>query len=351
MNIGENQGLQAGSLSEKAAVSASGSASAQPLFEVENLRAHYRTRFGETIHAVDGVSFTLNAGEVLGIAGESGCGKSTLVSAAMGLFQPPLHYTSGAIRLEGVDLVKLDKESHRRDILGRRIAMIPQGALNSLNPTRRVRDFAADAVLSHFPEMRRNDIKAKLRERFARIGLSERVLDAYPVQLSGGMKQRVVIAVSTLMNPKVVIADESTSALDVSTQKSVIEMIFDLMDKDIISSMIFITHELPLLSHIANRIAVMYAGEFVEIGDTRQVIDDPRHPYSQALMHSMLLAEPGARDEKPVTIPGAPPNLQEPPEGCRFSERCPVARQGVCELTRQELIPVAGRQVRCQYAD
>jgi peptide/nickel transport system ATP-binding protein len=322
----------------------------QALFEVDNLRAHYRTRFGETIHAVDGVSFALREGEVFGIAGESGCGKSTLVNATMGLFLPPLYHTSGAVRLEGKDLIGLDREEHRREIMGKRIAMIPQGALNSLNPTRRVRDLAADAVLGHFPDMTRKEVEERLRERFDRIGLGHRVLTAYPVQLSGGMKQRVVIAISTLMDPKVVIADEPTSALDVSTQRSVIEMIFDLMDKGIIASMIFITHELPLLSHIADRIAVMYAGQFVEVGATRQVIDDPRHPYSLALMRSMLHAEPGGHKEKPMAIPGAPPDLQRPPAGCRFAERCPTPRKGVCETTQQELAPVEDRLVRCQYA-
>jgi peptide/nickel transport system ATP-binding protein len=321
------------------------------LFEVDGLRAHYRTRFGQAVHAVDGVSFSLREGEVFGIAGESGCGKSTLVNAAMGLFLPPLYHSSGTVRLEGRDLVGLDRETLRRDVMGKRIAMIPQGALNSLNPTRRVRDLAADAVIGHFPGMRRKEVEDRLRERFDRIGLGERALSAYPVQLSGGMKQRVVIAVSTLMDPKVVIADEPTSALDVSTQKSVIEMIFDLMDKGIIASMIFITHELPLLSHIADRIAVMYAGEFVEIGETRQVIHDPRHPYSRALMRSMLTAEPGARDEKPLAIPGAPPDLQHPPKGCRFAERCPSARTGRCEIAAQTLAPVAGRMVRCEYAE
>lgn len=326
------------------------SAAPKVLFEVDSLRAHYRTRFGETVHAVDGVSFELREGEVFGIAGESGCGKSTLVNATMGLYLPPLHHTSGAVRLEGQDLIGLDRETHRREFMGKRIAMIPQGALNSLNPTRRVRDLAADAVLSHFPDMGRKEVDDRLRERFERIGLGSRVLTAYPVQLSGGMKQRVVIAVSTLMDPKVVIADEPTSALDVSTQKAVVEMIFDLMDKGIIASMIFITHELPLLSHIADRIAVMYAGQFVEVGGTRQVIEDPRHPYSLALMRSMLLAEPGARKEKPTSIPGAPPDLQHPPAGCRFAERCPTPRKGVCEVSPQELASVGDRLVRCQYA-
>jgi peptide/nickel transport system ATP-binding protein len=175
------------------------------------------------------------------------------------------------------------------------------------------------------------------------------VLNAYPVQLPAGMKQRVVIGISTLLNPKVVIADEPTSALDVSTQKSVIRLLFELMDQGIISSMLFITHELPLLRHVSSSIAVMYAGEFVEVGTTEQIIYDARMPYTRALMGSMLSAEPGQRSRKPVAIEGAPPNLAKPIQGCRFAERCPVV-QPDCPERQQVLRIVADREVRCHYA-
>jgi peptide/nickel transport system ATP-binding protein len=163
------------------------------------------------------------------------------------------------------------------------------------------------------------------------------------------MRQRSVIAISTLLNPQMVIADEPTSALDVTTQKSVIRMIFDLLNKGIFSTMIFITHELPLLRHVADRIAIMYAGEFVELGTTKQVVFDPRHPYTRALMGAMLSAEPGQKQRKPVAIEGAPPNLAKPIAGCRFAERCPVARPD-CKSVKQEIRMVAERQVRCAYA-
>ncbi|HET9931564.1 MAG TPA: ABC transporter ATP-binding protein, partial [Polyangiaceae bacterium] len=228
--------------------------------------------------------------------------------------------------------------------------MIPQGALNSLNPTRKVKDLAADMILSHDESAERRGIYDRLRERFGRIGLAaDEVLNSYPVQLPAGMKQRVVIGISTLLNPKVVIADEPTSALDVSTQKAVIRLLFDLMDQGIISSMIFITHELPLLRHVATSIAVMYAGEFVEVGTTEQVIFDPRQPYTRALMSSMLSAEVGQRGKKPIAIEGAPPNLAKKISGCRFAERCPEARPD-CSTREQELRLVAERKVRCQYA-
>src|SRR6187402_1929905 len=296
-----------------------------PIFEVDQLRAHYLTRFGAKIQAVDGVSFQLKEGEILGIAGESGCGKTTLVSACMGLYIPPLHLSSGDVKVDGKSIIGMDVEKNRKDVLGRQVSMIPQGALNSLNPTRKVKDLATDMILSHEEGMDKKVVYDRLRERFERIGLdAQHVLNSYPVALPAGTKQRVVIGISTLLNPKVVIADEPTSALDVSTQKSVIKLLFELMDQGIIASMLFITHELPLLRHVSNEIAVMYAGEFVEVGNIEQVIFDPRMPYTKALMGSMLSAEAGHRGDKPVSIEGAPPNLAYKIDGCRFAERCPV---------------------------
>ena len=321
-----------------------------PTLEVEHLRLHYLTRFGDVIQAVDDVSFELKEGEILGIAGESGCGKTTLVSGLMGLLIPPLHHTSGDVRIAGRSIVGLGVEQNRKEVLGRLISMIPQGALNSLNPTRKVKDLAADMILSHDEKADRREIHGRLRERFERIGLdAAQVLDAYPVQLPAGIKQRVVIGISTLLNPKVVVADEPTSALDVSTQKSVIKLMFDLIDQGIVSSMIFITHELPLLMHVSDRIAVMYAGEIAELGTADQVILDGRHPYTNALMGSMLTAEPGQRGKKAIAIDGAPPNLGLPITGCRFAPRCPVV-QADCKTERQALRVVQERQVRCSHA-
>ena len=322
-----------------------------PIFEVDNLRAHYLTRFGQKIQAVDGVSFSLKPGEILGIAGESGCGKTTLVSACMGLYIPPLHLSGGDVRVDGQSILGMDVEVNRRDILGKKISMIPQGALNSLNPTRKVRDLASDMIRSHDDRADKKALYARLRTRFEKLGMpADEVLNAYPVQLPAGMKQRVVIGISTLLDPRVVIADEPTSALDVSTQKAVIKLLFELMDQGIIGSMLFITHELPLLRHVSSRIAVMYAGEFVELGTTEQVIFDSRMPYTKALMGSMLSAEPGHAGQKPVAIEGAPPNLAHPIQGCRFAERCPVAMPE-CKAKQQQLRLVRARQVRCQYAE
>jgi peptide/nickel transport system ATP-binding protein len=322
-----------------------------PIFEVDNLHLHYLTRFGDKIPAVSGVSFSIEQGEVLGIAGESGCGKSTLVNGCMGLFIPPLWPTSGDVRVAGESIMGRTPKDVRKNILGRKVAMIPQGAFNSLNPTRKLKDQAADMIISHEGNIDKNSIYERLRQRFDLIGLeTDKVLNAYPIQLTAGTRQRSVIGISTLLNPKLVIADEPTSALDVTTQKAVIRMIFDLLDKQIFSTMIFITHELPLLRHVANRIAVMYAGQFVELGTTDQIIFDPRHPYTRALMGAMLSAEPGQKTRKPVAIEGAPPNLANPIHGCRFAERCPVARPE-CKVNNQEIRIVGDRQVRCEYAE
>jgi peptide/nickel transport system ATP-binding protein len=197
----------------------------------------------------------------------------------------------------------------------------------------------------------RKGIHARLVDRFRRIGLDpERVLNAYPSELPGGMKQRVVIGISTLLNPRVVIADEPTSALDVSTQKSVIQLLFELLDEGIVGSMLFITHELPLLRHVADSIAVMYAGEFVEYGDTERVIFEPSHPYTKALMGAMLGTEPDQRSRRPTAIEGAPPNLARELVGCRFADRCASARAD-CKTQAQELRVLRSREVRCQYAE
>ncbi len=321
-------------------------------FEVDHLSLHYLTRFGQKVQAVSDVSFTMESGEILGIAGESGCGKSTLVNGLMGLFIPPLYPTSGDVRVNGESLMNRTAQDIRANVLSRKVSMIPQGAFNALNPTRRVKDIAADVIAAHEQVGGNNkEIYQRLRDRFDLFGMdTERILNSFPIQLTAGERQRSVIGISTLLNPQMVIADEPTSALDVSTQKVVIRMIFDLLDKGIFSTMIFITHELPLLRHVANNIAIMYAGEIVEKGSTKQIVFDPRHPYTRALMGAMLSAEAGQRQKKPVAIEGAPPNLANPISGCRFAERCPVARSE-CKRQDQPIRMVGDRQVRCNYAE
>jgi peptide/nickel transport system ATP-binding protein len=322
------------------------------ILEVKDLSLHYLTRFGQKIDAVTDVSFTMKQGEILGIAGESGCGKSTLVNGLMGLFIPPLYPTSGDVLVEGESLMNRTPENVRKNILSQKVSMIPQGAFNALNPTRKIKDIAADVIAAHEGKsVNRNEVYARLRERFDLFGMeTERILNAYPIQLTAGERQRSVIGISTLLNPKVVIADEPTSALDVTTQKVVIKMIFDLLEKNIFSTMIFITHELPLLRHVSHNIAIMYAGEFVEYGTAIQVVHDPRHPYTKALMGAMLSADSEQKNRKPTTIEGAPPSLTKKIIGCRFAERCPSARSE-CKQKTQNIRTVGERLVRCDYAE
>lgn len=302
------------------------------LLSVNELRTYYKTRFKDKIFAVDGVSFDLEEGQVLGIAGESGCGKSTLALSLIGLFAMPLCYESGSISIHGEDITKLDRESRRVRILGKKIAYIPQAAMNALNPTCKIKNFIFDIMKEHHPQMSKAAVYELAKERFRDLNLDQRVLESYPNELSGGMKQRTVIAISTIMNPDILVADEPTSALDVSTQKVVMRMLKSLMKKKIVKSMIFITHELPLLYHIADKIMVMYAGQGVEMGTSEEVIFEPLHPYAVELMTSIVVPEVGQKHHQLSSIPGAPPNLKYRIEGCRFAPRCKYAyetcRQG-----------------------
>lgn len=292
------------------------------ILEVKNLTTKYITRFREDVYAVDHVSLVVEEGKSLGIAGESGCGKSTLALSLMGYYFAPLHYMSGDIIIEGQNISKLDPDKIRKSILGTEVAYIPQAAMNALNPTRKIIKFIEDVIHAHDPHMPNNDILEMAAKRFEDLGLPRTVLDQFPVELSGGMKQRTVIATSTILSPKVLIADEPSSALDVTSQKMVIRMLRNLMEKGYTKSMIFITHELPLLYNVTDDIMVMYAGQIVESGTAHQMVFDPIHPYSKGLMGSIIVPESGTRDHKLSAIPGTPPNLKKPPSGCRFAERC-----------------------------
>lgn len=292
------------------------------ILEVNDLTTKYITRFHEDVYAVDHVSLKVEEGKSLGISGESGCGKSTLALSLMGYYFSPLYYTSGDIIIDGHNISGMNPDDVRKSILGKEIAYIPQAAMNALNPTRKIIHFLEDVILAHDPKTSKKDIHDLARKRFEILGLPAEVLQQYPVELSGGMKQRTVIAISVILSPKVLIADEPSSALDVTSQKMVIRMLLDLMEKGLIKSMIFITHELPLLKNVTDDIMVMYAGQIVEKGTAKQTVFDPLHPYSKGLMGSIIVPESGLRDVKLTAIPGVPPNLKKPPEGCRFAERC-----------------------------
>ena len=317
------------------------------MLEVKNLTTKYITRFHEDVYSVDHVSLTIEQGKSLGIAGESGCGKSTLALSLMGYYFPPLHYMSGDIIIDGRNISGMNPDDVRKNVLGTEIAYIPQAAMNALNPTRKIYKFIEDVVQAHNPKANKKDIYEMSRHRFTELGLPLEALDKYAVELSGGMKQRVVIAISTILKPKVLIADEPSSALDVTSQKMVIKMLRDMMEKGFIQAMIFITHELPLLYNVTDDIMVMYAGPIVERGTAKQMVFDPIHPYSRGLMRSILVPEEGTRDVKLKAIPGTPPNLKKPPAGCRFAERCPYARPA-CTYNQMPILEFApGRTYRC----
>lgn len=319
------------------------------ILEVKELKTYYRTRLKENVYAVDGVSFNLEEGKTLGIAGESGCGKSTLALSLMGFYFPPLNYNSGSIIVNGIDIMKLSKEQLRSQISGREIAYIPQAAMNALNPTMKIIRFIEDIMKEHRPELSKQQVWQMASERFETLNLSPKVLNSFPNELSGGMKQRTVIAISTILNPKVLIADEPTSALDVTSQKVVIKLLKDLLDKKFIKSLVFITHELPLLYHVTDDIIVMYAGEIVERGTAHQMIFDPLHPYTKKLMGSIIVPEEGMKGHKLAAIPGAPPNLKKVPEGCRFADRCSYAKPE-CKKGKVESKVVDGSRIyRCLF--
>jgi peptide/nickel transport system ATP-binding protein len=296
------------------------------ILEVKELTTKYITRYDEDIYAVDHVSLKVKEGKSLGIAGESGCGKSTLALSMMGYYFAPLHYISGDIIIDGRNISGMDPDEVRKSILGTEIAFIPQAAMNALNPTRKIINFIEDVVQAHEMYLNKKEIYERAKTLFETLGLPASVLEKYPVELSGGMKQRTVIAVSVILLPKVLIADEPSSALDVTSQKMVIKMLKQLLDSGLISSLIFITHELPLLYNVTDEIMVMYAGQIVEKANAKQAVFDPLHPYAKGLMGSIIVPESGLRDVKLAVIPGVPPNLKNPPSGCRFAERCRYVR-------------------------
>ncbi len=324
---------------------------ANVMLEVKELTTKYITRFGEDVYAVDHVSLKVEEGKALGIAGESGCGKSTLALSLMGYYFAPLHYTSGEIIIDGRNISGMNPDEVRKSILGKEIAYIPQAAMNALNPTRKIIHFIEDVIQEHELYITKKDIYDRARKLFETLGLPAEVLQKYPVELSGGMKQRTVIAISVLLLPKVLIADEPSSALDVTSQKMVIKMLRQLMETGLISSLIFITHELPLLYNVTDDIMVMYAGQIVEKANSKEAVFDPIHPYAKGLMGSIIVPEKGLRDVKLTAIPGVPPNLKRPPAGCRFAERCKYV-QPECKVHSVDLRELeGGRTYRCIFSE
>ena len=292
-----------------------------PVLQVIDLQVTYYTDSGRA-KALDNVSFTLKSGEKLGLVGESGSGKSTMALAMMRMIKPPGRVEGGQVIVDGVDLVKLSEQEMLKARLSK-IAYIPQGAMNSLNPVMRIGAQMLDAIRAHDPRMSKTAMTERCMQSLESVDLKRDVFKMYAHELSGGMKQRVCIAISILLKPKVIIADEPTSALDVVTQRQVMETI-DRIQKELGAAVILIGHDMGLMAQSMDKVAVMYAGKLTELSSVQQMFSHPLHPYAQALIHSL----PNL-DNKGVLkgIPGLAPSLLRIPSGCAFHPRCNQAME------------------------
>ena len=287
------------------------------VLEVKNLRVHYATPLGDVI-AVNGVDLKVFEGETIGLVGESGCGKSTLAMSILRLVQPPGRIVSGQVQIHGIDLIALS-ERELREVRWNQIALIPQGAMNSLNPVMRVKDQIAEAIEAHQGKRAPHELKERMLRLLTMVGLPGRVYNMYPHELSGGMKQRVCIAMAIALTPSVIIADEPTSALDVVVQRVVAQTLLDVK-RTLGVSMILIGHDMGLMAQLVDRIAVMYAGNIVEIAPVKEIFAEPLHPYTQLLLASI----PSVKERKPLVVTeGLTHDLRRPPPGCIFQLRCP----------------------------
>ena len=287
------------------------------VLEVKDLKIYYETPKGD-VKAVNGINFSLYEGEILGLVGESGCGKSTAAMGVLQLIVPPGRIVSGEIMMDGTDLLKLS-EAELRQRRWTNLALIPQGAMNSLNPTMRISQQIADVIVQHESKRNTENMKKRILELLQWVGLPERIYNMYPHELSGGMKQRACIAMAIALNPSVIIADESTSALDVVVQRVVAQTMLKAKTEMGVS-MIMIGHDMGLMAQMVDRIAVMYAGNIVEIASVQDMFANPAHPYSELLIESV----PSLKERKPLKITkGITHDPRNPPPGCIFQLRCP----------------------------
>lgn len=288
--------------------------------QVQNLTVYYRTVRGD-VRALEDASFDVADGEIMGLAGESGCGKSTLSNSLVRL-TPPLKRIKGSVTLDGEELPIADAD--RMDTFRfKEISVIPQYAMNAMNPTRKIGKMIVELLRSKRVDA--DEIMPRVNERLDLVKLPREVLNMYPIELSGGMKQRMVMVLSTLLDPSLLIADEITSALDVASQKAVAEMLVAFRDLHCMKSVIVITHDLSILNEIADTILIMYAGQLAEKARAEEIIRAPRHPYTRMLISALPKVGVRYADKRLTGIPGSPPLLLDPPAGCRFRERCPLA--------------------------
>jgi peptide/nickel transport system ATP-binding protein len=312
----------------------------ETVLEVNGLVVDYHTETGD-VRAVDRVGFTVDRSEFVGIVGESGCGKSTLLFAITRLLSPPAEVSGGSVTFAGQDMVRLG-QGELRNIRWRDYSVVMQSAMNALNPTKSIAAQLKDAIQSH-SEMSKEAIQQRSAEALRLVGIDPVHLKSYPHQLSGGMRQRAMIAMALLFTPQLVIMDEPTSALDVVAQRALMNKIRDLQ-QELGFAVIFVTHDMSLVSHYSDRVLVMYAGQICESARTDSIFKNPLHPYTKGLISSF----PSVRAERRAItgIPGSPPSLSSPPGGCRFHPRCPDVMPE-CSVDEPADVLVAGASVRC----
>ncbi len=307
---------------------------------VDGLSVYYETESG-TVKAVDDVSFTLKQGERFALVGESGSGKTTLAMALMRLTRPPGHIAKGSVVLNNRDLTTLSEEEMRRARLSE-LALVPQGAMNSLNPVMRIEKQITDGIIDHLADdesMTRDQLRETVRDLLTRVGLRPDVARLFPHELSGGMKQRVAMAIGISLRPSLIIADEPTSALDVVVQRQIMQTLGRLQE-GLDASIMLVGHDMGLVAQFADTIGIMYAGKLVEVGPVEEVFSDPKHPYTKLLIQSL----PSLKEKKAfVGIPGLPPLLIHLPKGCAFENRCP-SRFDACSATVPEKLEVGNRR-------
>lgn len=321
-----------------------------PLLTVKNLRAFYRTEvygISRTVRAVDDVSFSLSPNEIYGVAGESSCGKTTLIKVISGTVKPPLKIEGGSVRYQfgqyEVDMLHADQEELRNTVRWKEISYVPQGSMSVLNPVRRIICTFEDIVDTHQGIRDKKTFFDQMREYVNKLGLPSDVLNAFPHQLSGGMRQRVAIALATVFHPSLIIADEPTTALDVVVQRGVLQLLKDIQSESR-NTVLLVTHDMAVHANVTNRVAIMYAGRFVEEAPTNVIFHAPRHPYTQHLIGSLPMI--GDKSSK-ASLGGSPPNLANPPSGCRFHPRCPHVMD-ICRAQVPPLVDVgAGHRAAC----
>ncbi len=310
------------------------------LLKIDKLKVYYRSRRG-IVKAVDNVSLSIGKGEMVGLVGESGSGKSTLGLSIIRVLPPQAEIVNGSIVFNGTDLLKLS-EKEMRKIRGKEISMIFQDPLTSLDPLQKIGDQIVETILEHEPHISKDEAYAIAKKALQEVGIPPDRINNYPHQLSGGQRQRVMIALATVLKPKLIIADEPTTALDVIVQDRIMELL-SALKKEYGMSILFITHDLALAAERSDKIAVMYAGHLYEYGSSRDIVAKPLHPYTKGLIESI----PDVFMKKEIReIPGQPPDLTKPPQGCRFNPRCPY-RMPKCSVEEPPTLQINGRLVKC----